>query len=218
MAGIMLALQFFDPEYLMELVEPVVRVFLGIFFLMIGLQFSARTIGLYDRMGFSHINYGGRGRATWWHRHTFNVFRAAILLICLIRIGVDIDPWLGVFPWLYQWPVLLAGMVVLMASFTLVNYLQAYMHEDWRSGIDERAETGQLLTSGPFSRSRNPLFLAVMLGQLGFFLALPSVFSLVCLMAGVLVITRQAREEEKALARRFGQAYEEYRQRVPRWL
>jgi len=202
----------------MELVEPVVRIFLGIFFLMIGLQFSARTIGLYDRMGFSHIHYGVRGKATWWHRHTFNVFRAAILLICLLRIGVEIDPWLGLFPALYQWPVLLAGMLVLMASFTMVNYLQAYMHDDWRSGIDEGAGKRRLVTGGPFARSRNPLFLAVMAGQFGFFLALPSVFSLVCLVAGVLVITRQAREEEKVLARQFGEEYEAYRQRVPRWL
>ncbi len=202
----------------MDLVEPVVRVFLGIFFLMIGLQFSARTLGLYRRLGFSHINYGARGKATWWHRHTFNVFRAAILLICLVRIGVDIDPWLGVFPWLYQWPVLLSGMLVLMASFTAVNYLQAYMHDDWRSGIDEHQREGKLVTEGPFARSRNPLFLAVMTGQLGFFLALPSVFTLVCLIVGVLVITRQAREEEKALAHQFGEVYKEYRQLVPRWL
>ncbi|MFB2764148.1 methyltransferase family protein [Marinobacter shengliensis] len=201
----------------MDLIEPAVRTFLGIFFLMIGLQFSARTLGLYARMGFSHIHYGARGKATWWHRHIFNVFRAAILLVCLARIFVDLDGWLGVFAWLYHGPVLLAGAVLLLASFTAVNYLQAYMHEDWRSGIAPTADKARLLTHGPYSRSRNPLFLAVMTGQLGFFLALPSVFSLVCLVAGVLVITRQAKEEEKALAQRFGQDYEVYRARVPRW-
>lgn len=79
----------------MDLIEPAVRTFLGIFFLMIGLQFSARTLGLYARMGFSHIYYGARGKATWWHRHIFNVFRAAILLVCLARIFVDLDGWLN---------------------------------------------------------------------------------------------------------------------------
>jgi len=201
----------------MEFIEPLVRHFLGIFFLMIGLQFAGRSIGLYQRMHFSHINYGERGSAPWWHRHIFNVFRTLILGICLVRIFTDIDGWLGVFDPLYYWPVLLAGMLLLIASFTIVNYLQAYMHEDWRSGIDSREDQRTLLTDGPFGRSRNPLFLAVMAGQLGFFLALPSVFSLVCLVAGVLVITRQAREEEKALAEKFGEDFERYRVRVPRW-
>lgn len=201
----------------MEFIEPLVRHFLGIFFLMIGLQFAGRSIGLHQRMHFSHINYGKRGSAPWWHRHIFNVFRALILGICVVRIFADIDGWLGVFGPLYYWPVLLAGMLLLIASFTIVNYLQAYMHEDWRSGIDSRNDQRKLLTDGPFGLSRNPLFLAVMAGQLGFFLALPSVFSLVCLVAGVLVITRQAREEEKALAEKFGDDFERYRVRVPRW-
>ena len=201
----------------MEVIEPLVRHFLGIFFLMIGLQFAGRSLGLYQRMRFSHINYGERGSAPWWHRQTFNVFRAFILGVCVVRIFADIDPWLGVFGPLYVWPILLVGMLLLIGSFTTVNYLQAYMHEDWRSGIDPRKDERKLLTGGPFGRSRNPLFLAVMAGQLGFFLALPSVFSLVCLVAGVLVITRQAREEEKALAEKFGEDYERYRVRVPRW-
>ena len=201
----------------MEFIEPLVRHFLGIFFLMIGLQFAGRSLGLYQRMRFSHINYGERGSAPWWHRQTFNVFRAFILGVCVVRIFADIDPWLGVFGPLYVWPILLVGMLLLIGSFTSVNYLQAYMHEDWRSGIDDHHGSGHLLTDGPFGRSRNPLFLAVMTGQLGFFLALPSVFSLVCLVTGVLVIMRQAREEEKALARRFDEQYEAYCKRVPRW-
>ncbi|KMQ75499.1 methyltransferase family protein [Marinobacter subterrani] len=201
----------------MEFTEPLVRHFLGIFFLMIGLQFAGRSLGLFRRMQFSHINYGERGSAPWWHRHIFNVFRALILGVCVVRIFADIDGWLGVFDWLYHWPVLLAGMLLLLGAFAVANYLQAYMHEDWRSGIAPGTDQQKLLTEGPFSRSRNPVFLAVMAGQFGFFLALPSVFSLVCLIAGVLVITRQAREEEKALADRFGEDYERYRVRVPRW-
>lgn len=201
----------------MEAIEPLVRHFLGLFFLMIGLQFSGRALGLFRRMHFSHINYGAPGTAPWWHRQIFNVFRAFIVGVCVVRIFVDIDGWLGVFSALYHWPVLLLGMLLLLVSFTSVNYLQAYMHEDWRSGIDPREDGRTLLTEGPFARSRNPLFIAVMTGQLGFFLALPSVFSLVCLIAGVLVITRQAREEEKALAQQFGELYDAYRSRVPRW-
>ncbi|TBW57955.1 isoprenylcysteine carboxylmethyltransferase family protein [Marinobacter halodurans] len=201
----------------MSSIELLVKHFLGIYFLMIGLHYTSRSLGLFERMRFSHINYGARGSRTWWHRHIFNVFRAAILVVCVARIFVDIDPWLGVFPALFEPFVLASGAVLLLASFSLIDYVQAYMHEDWRSGIDSQRH-GHLLASGPFRRSRNPLFMAIMLGQVGFFLALPSVFSLVCLMVGVVVIVRQARAEEQALARLYGDAYREYQARVPRWL
>jgi protein-S-isoprenylcysteine O-methyltransferase Ste14 len=200
-----------------EFAEPLVRHFLGIFFLMIGVQFTARSLGLSARNGFSYIHYGERRSPGWWHRQLFNVFRTLILAAVVARIFVDIDGWFGVFPALYHWPVLVAGMVCLMTAFALVNYFQAYMHEQWRSGVDH-SQGQHLLTGGPYSRSRNPVFLSVMLGQLGFFLALPSVFSLVCLVTGVVVLMRQARVEERALSDLFGDAYESYRRRVPRWI
>ncbi|MDI9246029.1 isoprenylcysteine carboxylmethyltransferase family protein [Marinobacter sp. CHS3-4] len=197
--------------------EPLVRNFLGIFFLMIGVQFTARSLGLHARNGFSYINYGSKGSSGWWNRQLFNLFRAAILSAVVARIFVDIDAWFGVFEWLYYWPVLVTGMLFLILAFGLVNYFQAYMHEQWRSGVDPD-QNQHLLTAGPYARTRNPVFMTVMLGQLGFFLAFPSVFSLVCLITGVAVMMRQARVEERALAGLFGDAYLQYRQKVPRWL
>lgn len=193
------------------------RHFLGVFFLLIGVLFTARALGLYARLGYSQINYGTRGSRTWWNRQLFNLFRAAILGICLARIGFPVDPWLGIIPWLYQPPVLLAGVALLLASFAMASYIQAYLHVDWRSGIDEK-QPPALVTSGPFSRSRNPTFIAIILGQTGFFLALPSLFSLLCLVVGVMVLYRQAKAEEAALERLHGDTYRRYRQAVRRWL
>lgn len=192
------------------------RYFLASFFLLIGTLFTARSLGLSARMGFSHINYSHRWSAGWWHRQLFNGFRAAILGVCLARLIWPVDAWLGIIDWLYRPPVLLAGVAVLLISFARASYLQAYMHADWRSGIDE-AHTPRLITTGPYARSRNPLFLAVIGGQAGFFLALPSLFSLVCLIVGVVVLQRQARLEEDALSRSLGTSYTAYRNRVPRW-
>lgn len=196
--------------------EPLVRHFLGIFFLMIGIQFTARSLGLHARSGFSYIHYGKARSSAWWHRHLFNIFRTLILAAVVARIFVDIDSWFGRFDALYQWPVLVTGMVLLIVAFGLVNYFQAYMNDEWRSGVDP-TQNYNLLTAGPYGRSRNPVFMSVMLGQLGFFLALPSVFSLICLITGVIVLMRQARVEEQALSVTFGELYDRYRQQVPRW-
>jgi len=198
-------------------IDLLARHFLGIYFLMIGLHYTSTSLGLWRRTGISHIAYGNRGSATWWYRHTFNLFRALILGICLARIVWPIDPWLGVFPLLYQPAVLLTGIILLLASFALIDYVHAYMHQDWRTGIDTRTRQN-LLTEGPFGFSRNPLFMAIILGQIGFFLALPSIFSLVCLIVGSTVIMLQARREETTLLERHGDQYRDYQQRVRRWL
>lgn len=198
-------------------VELFVRHFLAIYFLLIGVQYSSVALGMWRRTGISHINYGPRGSRTWWYRQTFNAFRATILGIVLARTVWPIDPGLVIITALYQPVILLMGVVILLVSFGLIGYVHSYMRQDWRSGIDPDKRQ-PLLTDGPFGRSRNPLFLAIMLGQLGFFFALPSVFSLVCLIAGVTVLIGQSYREEVTLNKTYGPVYEVYRQRVPRWL
>jgi len=197
-------------------VDLFVRHFLAIYFTLIGLHYSSRSFALSERTGFTHIHYGPPWSPTWWHRHVFNIFRAAILLVCVARLFWPIDPYLGPFQ-LFQQPVLqVAGVALLLISFCVIDYIHGYMHKDWRSGIEEHGDQ-QLIRTGPFSRSRNPMFIGVLLGQLGFFLALPSVFSLICLLVGATVIRRQVRSEESALRRKFGGEYEDYCQHVPRW-
>ena len=56
-----------------------------------------------------------------------------------------------------------------------------------------------------------------MLGQLGLFLAVPSLFTLACLMLGVRTLVDQARLEEEHLARRFPAAFATYAAHVPAW-
>ena len=198
-------------------VDTFTRAFLGTYFLLIGLHYTSTSLGLSARTGVSHIHYGARCSATWWYRIVFNLFRAAILGVCLTRIAFPIDPWLGVFTTLYQAPVLLTGVLLLLLSFCLIDYVHAYMHQDWRTGINPDS-TSPLLTEGPFAWSRNPLFIGILTGQIGLFLALPSWFTLLCLIVGSLVIVLQTRAEEQTLQQRHGETYDDYRRRVRRWL
>ncbi len=193
------------------------RVFLGIFFLLIGILYSCRIVGQHQRDGQPLVHYGVKGSATWWHRHCFNLFRAAILGVCLVRIVAPIDSWLGRFDWLYHPIVLLSGVALLLLSFARICYIQGYLSLDWRTGIDENRPP-PLLTTGPYARQRHPTFAAIIVGQCGFFLAFPSWFSLVCLLVGAMVIIRQASAEDTALERLHGEAYRTYRERVSKWI
>lgn len=199
-------------------VEAFVGYFLAVYFLMIGIYYSCRTFAMSEREGFSFITYGQRFSRTWWHRHTFNVFRACILIVCVVRLFADIDAYLGVIDFLYAAPLRLMGVILLLLGYGVTTYVAGYMHKDWFSGIAPDQYAQQLVTTGPFSVSRNPLFVGILIGQLGFFFALPSIFSLLCLVVGVSVIWSQSQVEEMALAQRYGDHYQQYRANVARWI
>ncbi|MDV6316700.1 isoprenylcysteine carboxylmethyltransferase family protein [Idiomarina sp. HP20-50] len=197
-------------------IDLISRHFLALYFLFIAVHYASTAIGLSSRTTQSHIQYGTKGSATWWIRQVFNLFRTAILAVCIARVFFPLDPWLGVITPLYTPWVLSIGMVTMLISLGLVSYNHAYMRQDWRSGIDSD-ESRSLLTKGPFARSRNPMFLAIMLGQFGLFLTLPSLFTLICLATGVAMIRMQAVKEEQALSEFYGDEYLRYKTQVPRW-
>lgn len=75
-----------------------------------------------------------------------------------------------------------------------------------------------LVTSGVFRFSRNPMYLALLLGLLGWGLYLANPLSVLLALAFVPWMNRfQIQPEERTLQRVFGQAFDDYRRRVRRW-
>lgn len=124
---------------------------------------------------------------------------------------------MGLFPLIAHPAVLFSGALLMLAGF--VTSLKGHydLGEYWRSGIDPSGPPA-IVSRGLYARTRNPMYIGVLMGQMGFFLALPSVFTLVCLVAGALAILSQVRLEEAHLARVAPQEYLAYSQRVRRWL
>ena len=195
----------------------ITRWYLAGFFLFVAGFYTSRLLLARLRRGSSLVTYGRPGSLHWWLSLTFRVFRITILGLMVARV-----PWSGVdamllpCPALLIAPIVIAGDILLAASFGFVLYCHAFMGEAWRSGIAE-ADLPPLITNGPFRWSRNPTFLGIQGAQLGFFLALPSVFTFICLVVGVTVMQLQVRLEERHLAAAFGQAYRDYCDRTPRW-
>lgn len=97
----------------------------------------------------------------------------------------------------------------------------------WAVAVFRRARTGipvhhpvtALVTSGPYLRSRNPIYLGMMLAYAGIGGMMDWMWAILLLPAvviamNVLVIAR----EEIFLAAKFGDAYRDYARRVRRWL
>lgn len=196
------------------------RWFLAAFFSGVALFYTVTILRKKARAGRSPVIRGERGSLHRAIHDTFALFRAAILLVCLARVPYpQVDAWLLPLRWLWHPVVIVSGCFLISASFVAIVWMHRGMGAQWRSGIDEEAtDQERLIETGPFAYSRNPMFLCIQAAQLGLFLALPTVFTLVCLIVGVLAIHLQVRLEERHLASRFGEAWQAYAARVPRWI
>jgi protein-S-isoprenylcysteine O-methyltransferase Ste14 len=186
------------------------RWFLALFFVSVAGFYTVRIILLKSRMKRSPV-FVGKPRTLHFATHlAFRTFRVVILVVCVVRLPWPaLDRYLIAFNAFWHPVVLLIGDGLLLASFSTIILLHFYMGKDWRSGMSVDDGT-QLITSGPFAISRNPMMLCVVIAQVGFFLALPSAFTLVCLVVGVWAVVAQVRVEERLLRQRFGTAYNAY--------
>jgi protein-S-isoprenylcysteine O-methyltransferase Ste14 len=110
--------------------------------------------------------------------------------------------------------LMITGIVILSFSFFWTIIAQYNMHTSWRIGID--SDKTDLITTGLFRYSRNPVFLGMILTLLGLFLVTPNAFTLLFLIVGYVLIQIQIRLEEEHLEREHGKPYREYKQQVRR--
>lgn len=112
-------------------------------------------------------------------------------------------PWIGV-------ALCAAGLMLLLWS--LVSFGRSF-----RVGIDTAA-SDDLVTTGVFAFSRNPIYVAFALILIGEFLVFSNWILLIYVVAAVWLFHRQVLREEAYLAMRYGRPYAEYCGRVRRYL
>jgi protein-S-isoprenylcysteine O-methyltransferase Ste14 len=106
-----------------------------------------------------------------------------------------------------------------LVSFGLIVFVLAFFNfgDSWRMGIDRKAP-GALVTKGIFSISRNPIYVFINSWFIGTFLINGTVVFLVSGVLAAIVVRWQILREEKFLVERYGDAYERYRKKTPRYL
>jgi protein-S-isoprenylcysteine O-methyltransferase Ste14 len=138
--------------------------------------------------------------------------------------AVAVSVLLNVFlplPWFGQ-PLsglLLALGLLMIAAFVGLNI--SAIRTMRRAGTTVRPDraTDHLVTEGPFSFSRNPLYLAGTMLVLGIGLVSGIVwFLLLAILAAFAVQKLAIEREERHLQARFGETYLDYAGRVRRWI
>jgi protein-S-isoprenylcysteine O-methyltransferase Ste14 len=127
------------------------------------------------------------------------------------------------FPWLFGAPLLdavpakIVGAGLVVVAFVLfVSALRA-LGSSWRLGIQEHQQ-GALVTDGVYAFTRNPIYLFFDLYFVGTFLINGSLFFLLFAALAAANLHYQILQEEKALTRIHGQAYERYCSITPRYV
>jgi protein-S-isoprenylcysteine O-methyltransferase Ste14 len=109
------------------------------------------------------------------------------------------------------------GVACLFVALIWVVAAQSAMGASWRMGVDEQMPT-ELVTLGPFSVSRNPIYLGIRLSLFGQVLLVQAWPTLLCFVVGDLLAQIQARFEEAHMRALYPARYAAYCSRVRRWL
>lgn len=116
----------------------------------------------------------------------------------------------------------LCWAAALLAVFALHASVKCWRHmgRHWRMGIDPSQDL-ELLTDGPFSWARHPIYSLGMLIMLCTVMVIPSPIMLGMAATHVLLLNLKAANEERFLSQRFGSAYARYIETtgrlLPRW-
>ena len=149
--------------------------------------------------------------------HAGVAFHPPVLLALAIVLGF-VGRRLLPLPFLPESLPLVLGPFVFVVSWVLFFWSAATMMRG-KASIPTNEPTRVIVTAGPYRFSRNPIYLAMVLLLLALGLWLNGLWfiGLAVVSAGLLwwgVISR----EERYLADKFGEEYEDYKTRVRRWI
>jgi protein-S-isoprenylcysteine O-methyltransferase Ste14 len=146
------------------------------------------------------------------------LFAAALLVACAHALKPGLLSHLGPISFLDAPPVQGAGVIVLLGSLVLVRAAQVQMKGSWRVGHDRSAAPTDLVTSGIFAWSRNPIYLGMAATGAGLFLTLPNAVTFGIAALTWLLLQVRVLVEEDYLRASHGEAFAAYCRETPRWL
>jgi protein-S-isoprenylcysteine O-methyltransferase Ste14 len=147
------------------------------------------------------------GHMRWGQFVGFRV-AAILVLLLLLRLKVlkghavntvNTDPWLGGI-----------GLAVFVLGLALAIWARVYLGRNWGMPMSKKADP-ELVTTGPYSRIRHPIYAGIILAMAGTAIAVSLYWLLaVVLLGGYFVYS--AVVEERTMAGAFPDTYPAYKQ------
>jgi protein-S-isoprenylcysteine O-methyltransferase Ste14 len=139
------------------------------------------------------------------------LFLGGLILGVVITFFFPTPIWPGIWVQLLGVLVLVLGIWLTVSAFRTLSRHKT-SPEPWKP-------TAKLVQDGPYSFSRNPVYLSFALMYLGFSCVLNSLFALIIFVPVLVVVDRtQTRREERYLEAIFNEEYRRYKSKVRRWI
>ena len=141
------------------------------------------------------------------------------ILMSIATLGVVVVQLLSiVFGWSYlPAGARFTGFCIGMLGDLIFLVSVLCMKDSWRAGIPDEDKT-ELVTNGIYKYSRNPAFLGFDFMYVGVFLMYCNPLTASFALFAVIMLHLQILQEERYLINTFGNAYQEYRKHVFRYL
>ncbi len=186
------------------------------FILYFGIAFVLKSIIVAKRIGKNPLVLPKDDSAYGLIGRYFKITLIFMFIYVLIfTFGNQYHQYFLIIPELENEYLKILGLVLLIVSLLWTIIAQVHMKDSWRIGIDLNTKT-ELIQSGLFSISRNPIFLGMILSLLGLFFSTPNAFTMLFFIVGYLLIQIQIRLEEEFLVKEHGEKYLNYSKKVRR--
>tara|TARA_Y100000310_G_C20530024_1_gene737947 strand:+ start:194 stop:658 length:465 start_codon:yes stop_codon:yes gene_type:complete len=122
-------------------------------------------------------------------------------------MGISDSSWIMISGFM----MIILGVVIIKTSIKYMNLAE--------TNVNPYRPSSKIVTDGPFHYSRNPIYVGLSIGYLGFAPMFISYWILILFPAYFLTMTFGViKREEKYLEKKFGQEYLDYKRKVGRWL
>jgi protein-S-isoprenylcysteine O-methyltransferase Ste14 len=143
------------------------------------------------------------GQARWVRFAGVRIFLILVVLL-LVRVRAFKAHTNTNNPWLES-----IGLAVFLLGLALAVWARVYLGHNWGMPMSQKVDP-ELVTTGPYSRVRHPIYSGIILAMIGTMIAV-SLYWLVALVVIGAYFLYSAIEEERFMASCFPDSYPEYR-------
>lgn len=143
------------------------------------------------------------------------ILRALTFLIVIVVLSTTFIPLPGLYRQL--WPSGLwsfwIGAAVTVTGLLFAIWARLHLGRNWSQAVTIK-QGHELITTGPYSLVRHPIYTGILTGFLGTAIALSQVRGVICFVLIFLVLWAKLRKEEEWMRSEFGESYTAYAHRT----